>query len=127
MTTTTPTAQHLFAIVTAAGQLHTIDPDGVPIEAVRELARHACHVHETGASPWPAIDAATDFLRRYFADGYTDDAPPALPHWHRLACLEVVRAAANAAGHGDDDAPRWHSMTAGQLADELTYLADHQG
>lgn len=75
---------------------------------------------------WPAIDDALDLL--YAIDAEPDaDTPPAFAHWHRLAWLYVVRAAAAAAGHGDDDAPRWANMTAGELADELTYMADYQG
>lgn len=95
-------------------------------EAIADARRIAGSVRPD-ADPWPAIDAATNFLRRYFPDGYTIDAPPALTHWHRAAWLDVIRAAAAAAGHGDDDAPRWANMTAAELADELTYMADYQG
>lgn len=75
---------------------------------------------------WPAIDDALDLL--YAIESEPDaDTPPAFAHWYRLAWLQVIRAAAAAAGHGAEDAPRWANMTAAELADELTYMADYQG
>jgi hypothetical protein len=80
------------------------------------------------APAWDAIDDALDFL--YAIDPRPEPPiygqPASYCHWLRQAWLEIVRAAASAAGHGDDDAPRWSRMNAAELADELTYLADHQ-
>jgi hypothetical protein len=89
----------------------------------------ACYAFEAFENPWAAIEEATRLL--WMIDPQPGPAihgePPARAHWLRVAWSELVRATANAAGHGDDDAPRWANMTAAQLADELTYMADHQG
>ena len=129
MTTTTTPAAPLFAFITAARVVNQYQDNDATTDTLREIARLACDVREAGANPWPAVEAATALMwnidwqpgpGRY-------DEPVGYSHWLRQAWLELVRAAAAAAGHGDDDAPRWKNMTAAELADELTYLADYQG
>jgi hypothetical protein len=125
----TSITDRLFSLAAAINELHAIDPDNVTLEHVRTTARHACQVYETECGPSPAIEAATAVL--WAIDPQpgqaTADEPPARCHWLRLAWLQLVRVTSEAAGGDDDDAPRWARMDAGQLADELTYLADFQG
>lgn len=114
------TYDHLRLFANAARVLRHLVPELPPVP---EIEQHA--------GPWQEIEAATRWMD---GPGITagryepgPDAPLAWCHWHRIAWLSIVRAAANAAGHGDDDAPRWHRMNAAELADELTYIADYQG
>jgi hypothetical protein len=120
---------HLFSMLSAVNHLETLAPDSVPPPAYRRVCRMAIYAFEEFENPWEAIEGATRLLR--MIDPRPEPAihgqPPSRAHWLRFSWLELVRAAATAAGHGDDDAPRWHSMTAAQLADELTYMADYQG
>lgn len=120
---------NLFSALAAIRELETIDPDNVPTHALRRACRSTCHDHATDENPWHSIELTAALLRRI--DPQPGPAihgePPARAYWMRQAWLELVRAAALAAGHGDDDAPRWSRMNAGELADELTYLADYQG
>jgi len=120
---------HLFSMLAAVNHLETLDHDAVPTSAYRRVCRMACYDFKNFENPWETIEEATRLL--WMIDPRPEPAihgeAPGRAHWLRVSWLELVRAAAKAAGHGDDDATRWHSMTAAQLADELTYLADHQG
>jgi hypothetical protein len=118
------THRHLLNFERAAEVLRQMRPDLVSADdrdRRTPLTLDAC--------PWEAIDDALDLA--YSIDCQpgpgTAGEPAAWSHWLRQAWLEIVRASAAAAGHGDDDAPRWQTMHAGQLADELTYMADFQG
>ena len=93
-------------------------PDRTPPVWLNPINRHA--------NPWPTIAGATAAMDRVGRDAPGRDAPPLFVERHRLAWLNLLRAAAIAAGHGDRDAPRWHRMTVAELADELTCLADSQ-
>lgn len=108
---------HLREFANAASVLRRMVPDAVPPVPATEQP----------GNPWPAIDQARYWCERLgtWSPGYA--CYHGYAHWQRLAWLNVVRAAATASGHGDDDAPRWRRMTAAELADELTYLADYQG
>ena len=104
--------QHDFRVMMKAA------PNRTPPVWLNPVDRHA--------NPWPSIAGATAAMEHVGRDAPGPDAPPVFYERHRLAWLNLLRAAATAAGHGDDDAPRWHRMTAAELADELTYLADYQ-
>lgn len=119
----------LAACIAAVNELRTINDDNLPAAAFRNLCRVACHARETDGTPWPAIAAAESVL--YAIDPApgpgTAGEPVAWSHWLRLAWLELVRAAYAAIDADDEDADRWANMNAGELADELGYLADYQG
>jgi len=106
---------------TAAAVLASLAPDLVPTD---DRDRRVPVSLDSPA--WPAIEDALDMVHAIESEPDAD-TPPAFAYWHRRAWLEIVRAASSAAGHGHDDAPRWANMTAAELADELEYLADHQG
>jgi hypothetical protein len=117
---------NLFSSLAAIRELETIDPDNVPTHAYRKACRATCHAHTTDENPWPAVQMIAAVLR--LVDPNPGPAlhgePPARSHWLRLAWLELVRAAANEAGHGIGDAPRWSRMHAGELAAEFDDIAD---
>lgn len=112
------TYDHLRLFTNAARVLRHIVPDLPPVPFI-----------EATDSPWPAVDEARYFCERLGAWSPGRHAPHAYAHWHRIAWQSVVLAAAEAAGQGlaGDELARLDRMTTPELADELTYMADHQG
>lgn len=108
------TRDRLRLFANAARVLRHMVPDAVP---------PVPDIDDTG-NPWPSIDEARYWCERLGAWSPGRHAHYAYAHWHRLAWLNVLRAATIAAGHGDDDAPRWDRMSVAELADELADLAD---
>lgn len=109
------THRELVNFTHAANALRQLDPVAVPPIPFAAIARDAGHRGE-------AIAAARAFLEAIGRDTAGHDAPFSWCAWHRIAWLSVLRAAAIDAGHGHEDAPRWHRMTTAELAAELDEL-----
>ncbi len=100
--------QHDYAV------MHKAAADRVP-------PRWLGHIDRNG-SPWPAIAQALRTMEAVGRDAPGHDAPPLFAERHRLAWLNLLRAAAAADGDGDNDAPRWAHMNSAELSDELSDL-----